>query len=211
MCSPRLITIAAIGGALFSGGASLGLLGGLGVGSAATTAGVAGAATTAAATSSLTGLTAMQGISMAASLASTGIGAASAMNIAETQKQVAANNAATARGQAESARIAGERDAITVQRRGSLMEGAQRARMAANGLDITSGTPADLLDQTNFFAVQDAATVRDNARRQAWAANSQASGYQALSDGLSPTLAGATSLLGGAGQVADKWYTYRGA
>ena len=204
MCNPKLITIAAIGAAAFTGGTSLGLIGTMGV--------AQGAAAGAAATSSITGLTAMQGLSLAASLASTGVSAAGAMSTAATQKAIAKNNAITADAQAKSTLAAGERDAQNVQRRGSMIEGAQRARMAANGLDISSGTPADLIDQTNFFTAQDVATTRTNARKQAWNAQVQSSGYQAQADGLSPMMTGATSLLGGAGQVADKWYTYtRGA
>lgn len=207
MCNPKLIAVAAIGGALFTGGASLGLLGGLGVGTAATTAGVAGATATAAATSSLTGLTAMQGISMAASLAGTGMSIAGQAQQAAIQSKIAANNAKVSEYQAQSALAAGERDAQAVARKGSQLEGAQRARMAASGLDISDGTPAALLDQTNFFTQQDVATTRDNAKKAAWAAQAQASGYQAQA-GYSPLLASSGSMLTGAGQVADKWYTY---
>ena len=207
MCNPKLIAVAAIAGAVFTGGASLGLLGGAGVGTAATTAGVAGATATAAATSSLTGLTAMQGLSMAASLAGTGMSAMGAAQQAEIQSKVAANNAKVAEYQAQSALASGERDAQAVARRGSQLEGAQRARMAANGLDISEGTPAALLDQTNFFTQSDIATTRDNAKKQAWAAQAQAAGYQAQAN-YSPLLASGGSLLLGAGQVADKWYSY---
>jgi len=196
MCNPKLMTIAAIGGALFTGGASLGLLG-------------AGAASMVGVTGAAGGLTAMQGVSLAASLGGAGLSAAGAMQNAETQQRVAENNARTSRLQAESALAAGERDAQAVQRRASQISGAQRARMAANGLDITDGTPAALLDETDFFAAQDVATARNNAKKAAFNAQSQASGYQMQADGYSPLMAGAGSLLGSAGQVADKWYTYR--
>ena len=197
---PSLFGTAAAGAGVATAGTGL-ALGGV---SAAT--GIT-AATTAASTAAA-GMTAMQGISLAASVAGTGLSAISAMNAASMQQGIARNNAATAAEQAKSILASGERDAQTVQRRGSQMEGAQRARMAANGLDITSGTPADLIDQTDFFTAQDVATTRNNAKKGAWNAQAQAAGYSAQANGYSPLTAGATSLLGGAGQVADKWYQY---
>jgi hypothetical protein len=155
-------------------------------------------------------MTTMQSVALAASLAGTGLSAVGMYNQQQTQKKVAENNAKTADINAQSALAAGERDAQAVQRRASGVEGAQRARMAANGLDISEGTPASLIDQTDFFAAQDVATARNNAKKQAYNSQSQAYGYQAQADGYSPVMGGAATLLSGAGQVADRWNMYRG-
>ena len=84
--------------------------------------------------------------------------------------------------------------------------------MAAKGLDLGYGTAADLQDQTDFFTQSDVATTRTNAKREAWSTRAQ--GQQRLAQGKADALnsmyGAAGSLLGGAGQVADKWYTYRG-
>ena len=90
------------------------------------------------------------------------------------------------------------------------MKSAQRVNLAAKGLDLTYGTAADLQDQTDFFGQSDVATTRTNARKEAWARKSQAGGFQAEALSQQPWLAGGSTLLAGAGQVADKWYAYRG-
>ena len=215
ICNPKLLAIAAIGGAIFTGGASLGLLGAgastavLGTTAAATAGTVASAGVAAtAATAATTAMTAMQGVSLAASIGGAGLSAASAWQAQDTAKAVASNNAKTADINAQSALAAGERDAQAVQRRASGIEGAQRARMAANGLDITSGTAASLIDQTDFFAAQDVATARNNAKKQAFNFQAQGAGYQAQADGYSPLMAAGSTMLTGAGQVADRWYSY---
>lgn len=215
MCNPKLLAVAAIGGALFTGGASLGLLG---AGASAAVGAGAGAASAAAATAAATGttaaatMTAMQGVSLAASIASTGLAAAGAWQQSETQQKIADANAKQADINAQSAIDAGERDAQAVQRKASQVTGAQRAGMAAKGLDIAdTGTATDLLDQTSFFAAQDVATARTNARKQAYNFQAQGAGFQAQAEGYSPLMAASTSMLGGAGQVADKWYRYNGS
>jgi hypothetical protein len=53
--------------------------------------------------------------------------------------------------------------------------GTQRAGFAANGIDVNSGTAANIQDDTAQLGEFDALTIRNNAAREAW-------GYKAQSD-----------------------------
>jgi hypothetical protein len=46
--------------------------------------------------------------------------------------------------------------------------GGQRAALAANGLDLSSGTPLDLVTETAALGEEDALNIRFNAAREAW-------------------------------------------
>jgi len=61
------------------------------------------------------------------------------------------------------------------------MVGTQRATLAANGVDITSGTAAELMDQTVAFGETDAQTIRYNAAREAWGFGVNADNYRTQS------------------------------
>lgn len=94
-------------------------------------------------------------------------------------------------------------------------KGAQRAHLASSGVDIAgSNTALARLTGTDLIGEVDAQTVRSNALRAAWgqrfeAGNlqRQAASLRASASSISPTLAGFTSLINGAGQVASSWYS----
>lgn len=46
--------------------------------------------------------------------------------------------------------------------------GSQRAALAAQGLDVSSGTALDLQDESAYFGELDAQTIRNNAAREAY-------------------------------------------
>lgn len=48
------------------------------------------------------------------------------------------------------------------------LAGTQRATMAANGIDVGSGTALALVDETYTLGEQDALTIRYNAMNEAW-------------------------------------------
>lgn len=169
----------------------------------------AGAAGTAAASTAAAGLTTAQMVSLGLSAAGTALTATSAYSQAKTGQAVAEANAKNADIQAADALRRGEKDAQEVQRRAAAFKSSQRVALAKNGLDLTYGTAADLQDQTDFFAQADADTVRSNARREAYARQSQSANFTAEAMASRPWLAGGSTLLAGAGQVASKWYDYR--
>ena len=137
------------------------------------------------------------------------IGAGAAVQQGQAAKQVGRNNQIMAEYAAQDAEKRGEVEAQQVAQRARALKGAQRSRMAAAGLDLGVGTQADIQESTDFFAAQDVATTRTNARKAAWSA--RASGNQAAAEGRFAAdqgrLQAFSTLLGTAGQVAGKWKT----
>lgn len=157
-------------------------------------------------------LTAMQAISLGVSVGGAVMSAGAMYQQGQVAEATARNNAKVAEYAAQDAQRRGEEEAQAVQRKGAALKSSQRVALAAKGLDLTYGTAADVQDQTDFFTQADVATTRTNAAREAW--NYRAKGQQALAEGKAESLSSmykATgTLLGSAGQVADKWYSYGG-
>jgi hypothetical protein len=88
--------------------------------------------------------------------------------------------------------------------------------MAANGVDLSEGTPLNILTDTDYFSAIDTNTIRNNAEREAWGhreqgkgASAQASLARAQGASQSGLFNAAGTLLSGASAVADKWYRYK--
>jgi hypothetical protein len=54
------------------------------------------------------------------------------------------------------------------------MIGSQRATLAANGVDLSEGTPVDLVTETAGLGEEDALNIRYNAMRDAWGLREEA-------------------------------------
>jgi hypothetical protein len=126
---------------------------------------------------------------------------------AEYQSDMAANQAKISKYQAEDAVARGGEAAIQAARQAERMRGTQVVRLASNGLDISSGTPLAVLEDTMYFGQQDATMIRNNAAREAWGYTTQGSAqtassqmYGSLANAENPSLAAGTSLLSSAGQ-----------
>lgn len=98
----------------------------------------------------------------------------------------------------------------------SKLRGQQSVAAATAGLDLSYGSVKDVEETTNMVADMDLATLRLNAGRQAFGLQMQsinqlreAQFAQTTAGGISPLLAGTSSLLGNAGQVAQNWYLMR--
>jgi hypothetical protein len=98
--------------------------------------------------------------------------------------------------------------------RAGQVKGAQRTALAANGVDLSVGSAAEMLTSTDLQKEDDINTITANAVRAAWGQRMQATNFtnealtkRASADSISPGMAGFTSLLGGATQVASSWYT----
>lgn len=128
----------------------------------------------------------------------------------QVAKQVGRNNQIMAEYAAQDAQRRGEEDAQRLRQRGAQIKGAQRANMAAKGLDLSVGTSAELIDQTDFFTETDQATARSNAAREAWSNRAAGANYRAQGDAAARqgNLSAFSTLLATSGQVADRWYTY---
>lgn len=182
----------------------------LGVLTTALTAGATGTAAGAAALGMSGALTATQALALGATVGSSVMSAAGAYQQGQVAKQVARNNATMAEYAAQDAQRRGEEDAQAVQRKAAGLKGAQRSIMASRGLDLGVGTAAEILDQTDFFGEQDAATARGNAARDAWAYRAQRQDMltQGKYAARNANMQAFGTMLGTAGAVADKWGTY---
>lgn len=130
------------------------------------------------------------------------------------QSQIAANNMQLAQWQADDAIQRGQVTASDAGIKANQLKGAQRARLASNGVDVTYGSAADILDDTDYFTAIDRARITDTAARDAWGYRATATEAGANSELLrsradveSPFLAAGLSLIGSAGRVSPQWYS----
>lgn len=148
---------------------------------------------------------------------------------AEYNSAVNKNNAELAEIQAQDIMKRGDQEAIAARRQASQLRGQQRVSMAARGLDLGQGTPLSLLDQTDYFAAVDQATIDSNTNKDIFVKRAQAAGfrseaamYAATAEAKSPLLSAVTagvqtaamssSLMGKPGTgAADKWSLFGGS
>lgn len=134
------------------------------------------------------------------------------------QSAVASNNAQISADQASLAMTNGQTATQAQDLKAGQIFGAQRAQLAASGVDLGQGSANDILTTTQFMANRDHATSIDNAMRQAWGYNVQAADQRAnaaaltsMSSSINPNFNALTSLLGSAGGAARMWYGGQGA
>lgn len=149
-------------------------------------------------------------LALAATVVSAAISAGSAYQQGQTAKKMANYNATMAEYAAVDAQRRGEQEVQAVQRRAAAIKGSQRSLMASRGLDLGEGTPAEIVDQTDFFGEQDINTARDNAKREAWSLRARRGQELFAGDAAARqgNLQAAGTLIGSAGSVAGKWSSY---
>lgn len=134
------------------------------------------------------------------------------------QAQVARNNQIVAGQYAQQATQDGENKVAAKQEQTAQMIGAQRAAMAANGVDLDSGSPLRVQQDTAKLGEVDAMTIRNNAAREAYGYQLQGLSYgqQAQLDESASenaetagSLNAFSSILGGASSVASQWTKYQ--
>lgn len=156
-----------------------------------------------------------------ASMVASGVGA---MQASESRKSAANYNAAVAEQnarvagwQAEDAQNRATDNAMRVGRQQADMRGKQKAALAANGLDLGSGSPQAVLDQTDYYGLEDQRTALQNGETEAWGLRTKQSQYKTegqwqrnSASAENPMMSGMLGMLGSAGNVADKWGRSRG-
>jgi hypothetical protein len=115
-------------------------------------------------------------------------------------------NLAEANRAAENERIRdalgrGDIEARDTARRQSQLMGAQRAALAANGIDVGFGSAADLMADTAMYAREDQWTVRENTRREVMGMDINAANFGAQANAARSRATGA--LVSGAFEVAS--------
>lgn len=154
-----------------------------------------------------------------------GLSAVSAFGAAASQRsglryqaEAAELNAVTAERQAAAAMERGQFQVNQVRRAGSQAKGTAVQQYAKDGVDLTAGTPAEVLTSIDILSEQDAQQAEINAIREAWGyrtsaenERSQARSARATASAISPGMAAATSLLGTATSVATSYYGFKQA
>lgn len=131
----------------------------------------------------------------------------------EYQSQVQANAGQVDEWRAADAIRRGETAQSQSRLRQTSIAGSQRAVFAARGLPLNEGSALSILSDTAFMGDVDAATIRDNAAKEAWTLRVSANTARSNSDFLaarartiSPGRSEFNSLLTSAGTVAPTWY-----
>ena len=134
----------------------------------------------------------------------TGAGMYASYQAGKANQKINNYNAAVADMQATDALARGETTASEAGTKTRELIGAQKAAYAAQGIDVTTGSAAEVQDQTQQIAQRDIQTIRLNALREAWGYKSQAKGMRmagkyAYQGGVNNAIG---TGLSGAGQVA---------
>ena len=161
-------------------------------------------------------------IGLALTLGSTLVGAAGSVQQGRAAKaagkynqQVAEMNAELSERRAQDALERGAQEEQRKRQEVARIMGAQTAAMAANGLDISFGSPLDTLVDTATLGELDALTIRTNAYREAYdfrvdAVNQRAGGTLERMKGDATAKGGyltaAGTILTGAGKYYEKRY-----
>lgn len=139
---------------------------------------------------------------------------------AKFQKQQLANeaeladiNAKIAEQGAETATIAGQKQESAIRSRTAQVKSSQRAGLAASGVDLGTGSAANVLTTTDVMGEMDANTAAINTLMSAWGYRTQASNFRssaamsrANSSAISPGSAAVSTFLTSAPSVALGWY-----
>jgi hypothetical protein len=112
----------------------------------------------------------------------------------------------------------GDREEKLFRMQASQQAGKIRSAFGGSGVAVDSGSPLDIITDTEALADQDRLAIRTNTARKAWQmrvngqqAGQQASLFSASAANQNPMLSGGSSLLTGAAGTAEKWYRYRSA
>ncbi len=169
----------------------------------------------------------MAAVSLATTVIGGGISAMGAMKqasaqaaAAKYQAQVAQNNAIMAQNNAVYERQAASEDAYQQDLKNKAIIGQAEAELGASGFDINSGTALNVRSDQRKLARVDTLRTRENRELRARQFDQEGINAKATSSlynmqGNAAKSAGmwnmASSLLGTASSVGDKWTTYRAA
>lgn len=167
---------------------------------------------------------AMETISLVSTVAGAGISAIGAIQQGQAtaaadryQAQVAANNAQIAQQNAAMATQKGEIQAQQQGLKNRAQMGAIVSGMAANDVDVNTGSAAKVRSSADLTGLSDVQQIRQNAAIENYGYRSQSTSYQAESAletaGASNAstagyLSAGTSLLGGAGRAAGQYASW---
>lgn len=143
--------------------------------------------------------------------------------VADANARIADTNARIAELGAQSALDQGQKQVGALTMKAGQLKSAQRVAMAANGIDVGTGSAAEIQASTDIMKEIDSNTLTANAVRTAWGyrtqgmnaqgeamnLRNQADSMRSMGSAISPIGSGAASLLGSAGNVASSWYQFK--
>jgi hypothetical protein len=136
----------------------------------------------------------------------------------EYQAKIDDNNRKVAEWKAADAKARGAKEEASHRVKVAALKGRQRSALAASGVVVDSGSALDILGDTASLGELDALTIRSNAEREAYehkvdasnlTANAGMKRMGAKNSLIAGKIGATTSLLSGAGSVANKWYNYK--
>jgi hypothetical protein len=151
-------------------------------------------------------------------------GTQSALNFQSDMNKINAEmakiNQRSAESSAQSMLAQGDKQIASLTLRSGKIKSAQRAALAANGVDLGEGNAAEIQATTDLMTELDKNTIEANATRSAWGyrtqgvnANMQSVNASNLANmqstsakSINPNNAGMSSLMSSAGSVAQSWY-----
>lgn len=153
----------------------------------------------------------MPQFSLASTAFSAGAGGMASMGNGAYTAKVALDNQTIANQNANLATFKGNQQVGVSQQRTAQIIGVQTAGAGASGVDVNSGTPLRDREDTARVGSMDVQTIKQNAARSAWGYQVQAEnfGQEAKLDQAKGYEGLFSSLIGGAGQFADKWTKYQ--
>jgi len=168
----------------------------------------ANAATGAAATTGLLGASGAFSLGTAMGTLGKVFSIVNMFNQGDDQEDIAQMRADQDRQKAQDALQRGNIEEDTHRRRTSALKGKQKSALAANGVELDSGSASDLTADTAMMGELDALTIRNNAEREAFLYESNAraeiaEGSMKANQSRSKAMGG---LLDMGGSVASKWY-----
>ncbi len=126
-------------------------------------------------------------------------------NVLGYEAQVDAYNASVLGYQADIAQQVGTMKEQNARLATASQFSAERAHMAASGVDMGQGSPNDVLASTEYMGEREALTIRDDTNRQVWALQNQQAGLLrdqqfklAQQHAITPAVQAFGTLLGGA-------------
>lgn len=139
------------------------------------------------------------------------VGGLSQMANARASARAATRSAQYADEAAREALESGKQESDLRQRAGAKLMGQNAVAAAANGMDVTSGSALDMLEDTHSSVNQDAFRIRTNAWRESKALSQQAANYraEAASANSAARFAPIQTVLGAGARVFDRWGQYQ--
>ena len=138
------------------------------------------------------------------------MGAVGQVQQGKQAKATAKYNAAIESQRAADTEERGRNEEARIRREGEGAKGRQIAQLAANGIEISTGSASDLIADTAMMTELDALTVRSNTEREA--AGLRSSSESLLAQGSNAqsnaNFGAAGSLISGAASVNSQWTKY---